>query len=31
VSEDGKTMQTTVTGTNAMGKQVSGVDFFDKQ
>ena len=31
VSEDGKTMQTTMTGTNALGKQVSGTDFFDRQ
>lgn len=31
LSKDGKTMQTTVTGTNALGKQVSGVDFLDKQ
>jgi hypothetical protein len=31
VSKDGKTMQTTVKGTNAMGHEVSGVDFFDKQ
>jgi len=31
LSKDGKTMQTTVKGTDAMGHQVSGVDFFDKQ
>jgi hypothetical protein len=31
LSEDGKTMQTTVKGINAQGKQVSGVDYFDKQ
>lgn len=31
LSEDGKTMETTVKGTNAIGKEVSGVDFFDKQ
>lgn len=31
LSADGKTMQTTVKGTNAAGKEVAGVDFFDKQ
>lgn len=31
VSEDGKTMQSTVKGTNGQGQQVSGVDFFDRQ
>jgi hypothetical protein len=31
LSEDGKTMQTTVKGTNTQGKQVSGVDYFDKK
>lgn len=31
VSADGKTMQTTVKGTNPLGKQIVGVDFFDKQ
>lgn len=31
LAEDGKTMQTTVKGTNAAGEQVAGVDFFDKQ
>jgi hypothetical protein len=31
LSEDGKTMQSTVNGTNAIGKKVSGTDFFDKQ
>jgi hypothetical protein len=31
VSGDGKTMQTTVKGTNAKGEKVNGVDFFDKQ
>jgi hypothetical protein len=31
LSKDGKTMQTTVKGINPKGKQVSGVDYFDKQ
>ncbi len=31
LSEDGKTMQSTVKGTNAKGTKVSGTDFFDKQ
>jgi hypothetical protein len=31
VSDDGKTMKSTVKGTNAAGQPVAGVDFFDKQ
>jgi hypothetical protein len=31
VSEDGKTMKSTVKGTNPAGQPVAGVDFFDKQ
>jgi len=31
VSADGKTMETTVKGTNPKGKPVAGVDVFDKQ
>jgi hypothetical protein len=31
VSEDGKTMKSTLKGTNPAGQPVAGVDFFDKQ
>jgi hypothetical protein len=31
LSGDGKTMQSTVKGINAMGQHVEGVDFFDRQ
>jgi hypothetical protein len=31
VSEDGKTMHSTVKGTNNVGKNVAGTDFFDRQ
>ncbi len=31
VSEDGKTMKSTLKGTNPGGQPVAGVDFFDKQ
>lgn len=31
VSQDGKTMRITVTGTDAQGKSIAGLDVFDKQ
>lgn len=31
VSEDGKTMHSTVKGTNSVGKKVAGTDFFERQ
>ena len=31
VSDDGKTMKSVVSGTNAKGEKIAGVDMFDKQ